>query len=127
MPRYPSDTAGAVACAPKDPDAVVDYVWDWKARSNGTHPQGKDWLAPSETISSHTVTADTGLTVDSSAQTSVSVHDGKGNAISLTDNTGVRAFLSGGEAGETYTVTCQIVTSAGRTEERSISITVAEK
>lgn len=127
MPRYPSDSAAAVSVPPKDPDSVIDYVWDWRARSNTTDPQGTDWLAPGETISSHTVTADSGLTVDSSATTSISTHDGKGNTISLTDNTAVRAFLSGGTAGLTYTVRCRIVTSAGRTEDRSISVRVDEK
>lgn len=95
----------------KDPSAVLDYRFDWRALTNGT---GKsDWLASGETISTHTVTATTGLTVDSS---------------SLTDtSSSVTAWLSGGTAGETYTVTCQIVTTAGRTDERSITIIVAQR
>lgn len=95
----------------KDPDAVLDYKFDWKSSSNG---RGfTDWLDSSETISSHTITADTGITVDSSE---------------LADsNTSVIAWLSGGVAGTTYEVACKIVTSASRTDERTITISVAER
>lgn len=86
----------------KDPSAVLDYKFDWSS-----------WLATGETISSHTITADTGITVDSS---------------SLTDtNTSVTVWLSGGTAETSYTVTCQVVTSASRTDERSITIRVKDR
>ena len=95
----------------KDPDAVLDYKWDFAASTNGSGDS--DWLASGETISSHTVTADTGLTVDSS---------------SITDtNTSVTAWLSGGTAGTDYGVTCQIVTSASRTDDRTITIKCQER
>ena len=83
----------------KDPSAVLDYVFNWAT-----------WLG-ADTIATHTVTAETGLTVDSSTATS----------------TAVTAWLSGGTAGEDYTVTCRIVTTAGRTDERSIVIQVADR
>ncbi len=83
----------------KDPSAVLDYKYDWS-----------DWLAGGETISSKTVTAPTGITLDSSA---------------LADaNTSVVAWLSGGTAGKYYDVVCRIVTSASRTDERTIRIRV---
>ena len=95
----------------KDPEAVLDYKFDWAASTNGTGDS--DWLADGETISSKTVTATTGLTVDSS---------------SITDtNTSVTVWLSGGTADTNYTVTCQIVTSASRTDERSITIQCRER
>jgi len=113
MARYPSDTAGAVTVAPKDPDAVVDYLFDFAPLTNGRDLNGSDWLASGETISTHTIEATTGITVDSS---------------SITDtNTSVTVWLSGGTAGTTYTVTCRITTSASRTEDRSMSILCAEK
>jgi hypothetical protein len=95
----------------KDPDAVLDYKFDWKSNSNG---RGfTDWLDTSEIISSHTITASTGITVDSSE---------------LADtNTSVITWLSGGTADTSYTVACEIVTSAGRTDERTITINVAER
>lgn len=90
----------------KDPSAVLDYKFDWAAETNVSG--ASDWLADGETISSKTVTASDGLTVDSS---------------SITDtNTSVTVWLSGGVANTDYTVTCQIVTSANRTDERSINI-----
>jgi hypothetical protein len=95
----------------KDPDAVLDYKFDWKASTNGTG--SSDWLASGETISSHTITEDTGITVDSS---------------SLTDtNTSVTVWLSGGTAGTDYDVACKITTSASRTDERTITIKCQER
>ena len=95
----------------KDPDAVLDYKWDWKALTNGSGLS--DWLASGEIISSHTVTVPAGITKDSSSQTDA--------------NTSVTAWLSGGTAGTDYTVTCQIVTNAGRTDDRSILVQVLER
>jgi hypothetical protein len=86
----------------KDPDAVLDWKFDWS-----------DWLADGETLASHSVTAAEGLTVDSS---------------SLTDtNTSVTAWLSGGTAGKRYAVTCRVVTSASRTDDRTITVYVRER
>ena len=84
----------------KDPSAVLDWAFDWT-----------DWLATSETITSHTITADPGIVVDSS-----------------TENAGkVTVWLSGGTAGEWYEIACLITTSAGRTDERTISIQIQER
>ena len=97
----------------KDPDAVLDYVFDWAALTNGTTGGTSDWLASGETISTKTITAETGITVDSS---------------SITDtNTSVTVWLSGGSAGNIYYVSCKIVTSAGRTDERTINIEVVQR
>jgi len=84
----------------KDPSAVLDYVFNWT-----------EWLATGETITDHTITADTGITVDSSTES-----DGK-----------VTVWLSGGTAGINYKVACLITTSAGRTDERTIWIKVVER
>lgn len=71
--------------------AVLDYVFRWT-----------DWLATGDTITSATVTAESGLTVDSDAIT------GSG--------TTVTAWLSGGTAGTIYSVYCAVTTNDGRTE-----------
>ena len=79
----------------KDPDATLDYVWDWTA-----------WLAEiADTISTITITQETGgpTTVSSSHVSGL-----------------VTAFISGGTLGATHQVICKIVTAGGRTEERSI-------
>jgi hypothetical protein len=83
----------------KDPDAVLDYLWDWEA-----------WLA-GDTIEGHTVTTDVGLTVESSSNT----------------DTAVTSWISGGVAGETYSVTCTIDTAAGRTDDRTSRIRIRER
>ncbi len=79
----------------KDPSAVLDYVFDWTG-----------WLATGETISSYTVTAQSGITLDSD---------------SATDDT-VTVWLSGGTSGSRYRVSCKITTNAGRIDERSMII-----
>ena len=84
----------------KDPSAVLDWAFDWT-----------DWLATSETIANHTITADTGLKVDSSAE-----NNGK-----------ITVWLSGGTAGINYKVACLITTTEGRTDERTIWIKVVER
>ena len=95
----------------KDPDSVLDYVFDWKALANGRGD--RDWLESGETISTRTVTVDSGITKDSD---------------SITDtNTSVTVWLSGGTAGQNYKVVCRIVTTASRTDERTMIIQVRER
>ena len=84
----------------KDPSAVLDYEFDWTR-----------WLATGETIDNYTITADTGITVDSSTE----------------DAGKVIVWLSGGTAGINYKVACKITTSAGRTDERTIWIKVVDR
>jgi len=85
----------------KDPSAVLDWMFDWS----------EEWLATGETITDHTITADTGITVDSSTE----------------DAGKVTVWLSGGTAGENYKVACLIETSAGRKDERTIWIKVTNR
>lgn len=86
---------------PKDPGETKDYYIDWT-----------DLLATGETISSDTWVVPTGLT----------------EAAALTGTSGNVSYvgLSGGTAGTTYTLTCTMVTSAGRTFERSIRVPVEQ-
>ena len=95
----------------KDPDSVLDYKFDFAGLTNGNGDC--DWLESGETISSRTVTVSSGLTKDSD---------------SITDtNTSVTVWLSGGTAGNVYTVACKVTTSLGRTVERTITIRVANQ
>ena len=96
----------------KDPEAVLDWYFDWAALSNGTGES--DWLAGGETITDHVVTVTpAGLTVDSSA--------------AINGATAVQVWLSGGAAGVDYRVTCQVATSVGRTDERSAMVKVRQR
>ena len=88
----------------KDPDAVLDYAFDWS-----------DWLADGETINTETITAATGITLGTGAQ-------------APSESAGVvTIWLSGGTDGAVYTVACKITTSAGRTDERTIEICVMNR
>jgi hypothetical protein len=82
-----------------DPDATLDWVFDWSA-----------WLADSETITAHTITTTGTVVVDSS---SVSAGD-------------VTVWLSGA-SGSRVEVTCQIVTSQGRTDDRTLTLLVGDR
>lgn len=79
---------------------MLDYQFDWAA-----------WLPDGDTISAHTVTADSGLAVGVTSATS----------------TAVTVWLSGGLAQSAYRVTCRIETSAGRIDDRTMIISVREK
>ena len=94
----------------KAPNEVLDYPVDWAADA----PIGP-WLSSGETISSVLVSADTGITVQSSSLSPL------GNA------TKVIVWLAGGTIGTTYTVTVKIVTSAARTAERSFRVRVVKR
>lgn len=84
----------------KDPSDVLDYEVNWSK-----------WLQAGETLAARTVTPDAGITVDS--------------AVLGVDK--VTIWLSGGTVGNTYRIGCRITTTAGRTAERSIRITVEER
>ena len=86
----------------KDPDAVLDYKWDWS-----------DWLASGETISSFTIAAVTGVTLDSSSKTDT--------------DTSVTGWYSSGTNLIDYDVTCRIVTSDSRTDDRTITLQVRDR
>ena len=98
---YAAERAQPLAfTTPKDPGDTVDYRFDWASE-----------LTTGETISSQTVVADTGLTKDS--VTAV------GDEIVVT--------VSGGTAGRSYKVRCQIVTSNSRTLEVTGIVDVANR
>lgn len=84
---------------PKDPDSVVDYQFDWST-----------WLG-ADTIATSTWIVPAGITLDSDTNTT----------------TTTTAWLSGGTLNATYIVTNRITTVGGRTEDRSMIITIREK
>lgn len=87
----------------KDPEAVQRHGIDWA--SNG-------WLQTDEAITSQEVVSDDpALVIDQ-----VSQADGV-----------VSYRVSGGVAGSNYTVTCHIVTSDGREDDRSLLYQVRER
>ena len=98
---YVVDAKSGKATILKDPNAVLDYTFDWT-----------EWLDDlTDTIASRVVTPGTGLTLDSDAIAGKKVI----------------AWVSGGTAGTTYTLACRITTAGGRTDERTIYIKVKER
>jgi hypothetical protein len=85
----------------KDPDAELDFALDWSK-----------WLLEGETIDSFPVTVEAGLTQPQAASQTGGV---------------VTVWLAGGNPGTTYAVTGRVVTSQGRTDERSIRIHVQHR
>ena len=83
----------------KDPNAVLDYTVDWTRWLAGDQIATSDWLVP------------TGLAKMADSKT--------GSTATV--------WLSGGTAGQSYTVTNRITTAAGRTEDRSFIVTVEER
>lgn len=94
----------------KDPDATLDYKRDWNRATEGG-AAGTGWLASGETITSSTWTVPAGLTKTSETN----------------DTTTATVWLSGGTAGQDYTIVNRITTSQGRTDERSTKITVRNR
>ena len=84
----------------KDPDAVLDYEWDWSA-----------WLAEGETISSVVWVVPAGITKDSDTNTT--------NTATI--------WLSGGTLDASYKITCRITTNQGRTDDRTRTIIVQDR
>lgn len=97
----------------KDPSATLDYGFDLAAGKPST-----PWLATGETVTSVTVTADTGIT----AGAGTIATNSSGVAASL-----IAAMVSGGVIGSTYTVHFQFSTNQGRTDTRSLQITCAQR
>lgn len=84
----------------KDPDAVLDYTFDWSA-----------WLDTGETIIAHEVVVEAGdVVIDSTTAT----------------DTLVVAWLSGGTLGTDAEVRCRVTTSEGRIDDRTIRLLITE-
>lgn len=88
-----------VALEPKDPNAVIDYWIDWSK-----------WLRDGDTILVSEWEVPDGIEVDSET-----------NSTTLTT-----IWLSGGIAGQSYSLTNRITTSQGRTQDKTITIIVKE-
>jgi hypothetical protein len=83
-----------------DSDAVLDFAVDWSA-----------WLAAAETIASHSTTASSGITVDSSSE-SAGV---------------VTIWVSGATGPSDQSITCRITTNQGRTDDRTLYFVVSNR
>lgn len=80
--------------APKDPDEVKDYGINWAT------------LLSTDTIATSTWTVPDEITMDSDSHTT----------------TATTVWLSGGTAGESYSLLNRIVTAGGRTYDRTVKL-----
>lgn len=98
---YTIDDTTGKATIIKDPQAVLDYPFDWTA-----------WLTPlSDTILSVAFT----LT-------------GGGTVLRQTNSPMIAvAWISGGTAGSTLALTCKITTVGERTDERTVYLKVKDQ
>lgn len=91
----------------KDPNAKKDYAVDWSS-----------WLQDGETISSSAWAID--VTPDGTLVIS-------GSPAASNTSTVATVWLEAGSAGRQYRVRNRITTSAGRTDDQSLDIYVAEQ
>lgn len=101
----------------QDPQAQLDYVWNWHDPAEG---ETVGWLAVGETISSFSILppVPTGLVVGNASVGGPAPAQSVGK---------VTAWLSAGTAGVAYEIACHIVTSAGRIDERTIVLHIADQ
>lgn len=95
---YPSDGSGSVDVAPVDPDAIVDYQFDWT-----------EWLAGD--------TLDTSVWVVTNASEASSVITGPLTTV----------FIQLAKAGKICEMRNRITTTGGRTEDRTMRAEVRHK
>lgn len=104
----------------KDPSNVEPYFFVLCDLKTGTNVSGDNGELQGATISTIvSVTADTGLTVDSSNKNAVTI-----DGVSYAASTVVTAWVSGGTNNTEYTLTCKVTTSDSRTLEYSMIIPV---
>lgn len=94
----------------KDPDATLDYGFDWNRKQAGA-ADGTGYLAAGETITSSTWIVPTGITQVSASNTT----------------TTTTIWLSGGTVGQPYLITNRIVTSALRVDDRTFRVAIADR
>lgn len=91
----------------KDPKATLDYTFDWSVYLTALN---NDNISPTQGSVTFTVDTLSGTSIASQSNTS----------------TTATVWIAGGISGSTATVTCQIKTVGGRTEDRLIYIKLRE-
>lgn len=91
-----------------DPDSRLDYSLDWS-----------EWLSSGDTLSTSTWTVST-ITGDTAPLDVESVNTNTQTGITT-------AIISGGTAGNTYTVKCAVETGSGLIDERTFRLIVRDR
>lgn len=96
---------------PKDPEAVLDFMFDWAGLDNQNW--SSNWLQPGEVIVSYVLTVPAGIVEETS-----SINQ---------DQNAVIVWLSGGTDCASYDIVCEITTNTGRTDQRTMRIKVKDR
>lgn len=107
----------------KDPNAVEPFFVIWCNEADGLNDGSEDdnGYLQGETISTSSWTVDPGITKDSDNKAAVTI-----GGVSYGINTVATVWLSGGRVNHTYKCVNRIVTSGGRTADKTLYITVKE-
>jgi hypothetical protein len=105
----------------KDPDEVLDYDIDWTWRlyskaelalAQAQQDAGQAvTIVPADTIATSTFTLPTGITANSSSNTT----------------TATKVWLSGGAEGQSYPIVNEILTAGGRRMDQTVKIKIKSK
>ena len=96
----------------KDPDAILDYLVDFASKTNSNGKE--DYLQVGEVILTATSFASSpDITIISTTK--------------INADTSVLLWVSGGLLNQLYTITVRVVTSLGRTDDRSFQLQIVEK
>lgn len=90
-----------------DPDSRLDYSWDWDK-----------WLGHDETITNHSISILPAQPADGVKLDDSDIYPGGKSVV---------AWLTGGVENTEVGVTCHIVTSEGREDDRTIDLWVKER
>lgn len=107
---YKTDKIGSYI--EKDPQARLDYTMDWS-----------DWLASGDPLHSVEWRASAATNYVTTPGANLTIHSNTTNTIAGTTT----AIISGGSAGNTYTVTCSITTDNNLQDERYFRIQVKDR
>ena len=99
--------------------ATVWYYWVFSDLEDGTNTSGDNSLSQGATISSYSLPAVSGITIDSDNKSSVTIA-----AVVYPINTVVSALISGGTADTSYTFTCTATMSDSRVLPFDLTIEV---
>ena len=108
----------------KDPNEVfpIHFVWcNLPDGANANNASNTGQLAGATIITSTMTASSTGITIDSDDTGAVTVQ-----GVTYGASTVASAWLSGGTAGEDYTITNLITTSDSRTLEKTVTVKVRD-
>lgn len=89
----------------KDPDAELDYSWDWSAWLAASTPP--DTIQSFQVLLTGSVTASVGSTAEDAGI--------------------VTAMILGGASGDKIAATCRITTAGGKIDDRTVYLKVKER